>query len=517
MQNSKSSISLWIFVLFLGSFIFCGNGKFGGDGLENYLTAESLVLDGDLSIHDRNFQVKEMRYEERGSRDTEGKFYSSYGFGIAALLVPLYAIGHIISKFITFIPHDYLCQYLVSLFNPLVSAFLIVLLFKFLLTLGYKIKDSLLTCLIYGFCSMGIVYARSGFSEPFMALLVLFSCYLTYYFLKTKRASYLFSSSLCLSYVFFIKKNLSVFLLVFMAYVILLDFRQKIGFKRLLKHLFFLSLPPLIFLGLILWQNKLFYGSILNTEFGNAQGMLSHLRIGKSSPIKGLYYYLLSPGKGFFLFNIALIPGLFAIKSFFRTFRSFAAYLWGIVLINLAFYVLIYTRGSIFSWGPRYLFPVLPIFALPFAEFLKYAKTTLRKAAVIIFAAIGFLIQLPALIVNFSSFIFYVKEMLNLPEYLIDFMPDLSPITGSWFLLISFLWRNLSGISLDFIYNPDFKFISPVVRPLSGYDVGDIWFLNIVRIKHSLMWPVIITAMLILALIVYSSHRIIKHLKAANE
>jgi len=82
--------SVLIFVLCASVFMIFSNGHYGGDGLENYLTAESIVLDGDTAIHDRPFGVDEMNYKTRGNKDEEGSYYSDYGIGMPVLLVPFF-------------------------------------------------------------------------------------------------------------------------------------------------------------------------------------------------------------------------------------------------------------------------------------------------------------------------------------------------------------------------------------------------------------------------------------------
>jgi hypothetical protein len=165
MLNQYRAVFGWAFLFFLSVFIFVSDGRFGGDGLENYLTAESIVLDGDFSIHDRQFGVKEMRYEDRGNRDAQGKFYSSYGLAAAFVLVPFYFTGHVISKVIHQVPHDYITQFAVSLVNPIILALLAVFLIQFLIKLRFTFKTSFIASAIYSFCSMSLICARSGFSE----------------------------------------------------------------------------------------------------------------------------------------------------------------------------------------------------------------------------------------------------------------------------------------------------------------------------------------------------------------
>ncbi len=482
MKTGKGNIGIYVFIFFALVFMFFGSGKYGGDGLENYLTAESIVLDGDFAIYDHPFDIKEMRHEERGTLNPDsGKRVSSYGLGMAFILVPFYLLGHMAAGFVPQIPHGYITQFFVALSNPLILALLAGLIFKFLLKLGYTGKTAFLSTAIYSFCTMSFIYCRSGFSEPMVALLVLSAVYSVFSFTKEKKAASLLVAGFCLAYAIFIKKNSLILLPGFLIYLVYSCWNKK-EIKKILGPVILFLLPVILAILAIFLQNNILYGGALRTEFGSTNDLLANVTR-KSFPIKGLYYYLLSSGKGYFIYNLALILGLFAIKDFARKFRGLLILISCLWLANLFFYAFIFTRGSIFSWGPRYLFPTLPFLALFLAEFIEKSSRFQRKFAVFSWAGLGFLIQLPNLIVNISKYIFFVKEKLGLPEYLIDFMPELSPIKGAWMLFISFLKRHFFGAGEVFLYDPDFKFIPSVKASLAGYDIADIWWINIIKVN----------------------------------
>ncbi|MDP2929459.1 MAG: hypothetical protein Q8O01_05300, partial [Candidatus Omnitrophota bacterium] len=208
---SKTAIFLFFFCIFL----LISNGRFGGDGLENYLTAESIVLDKDFSIHDRPFDVPEMRYEVRGHAASDGKMYSNYGLGMAFILVPFYFAGHILARVITKVPHDYVTQFFVSLSSPAILALLSLTIFIFLRKLGYSLKTSFTAVSIYSLCTINIVYARSGFSEPLVACLIMLAVLAVFNYLKHNSLLSLIASGSYIGYTIFIKKNSIILLPAF--------------------------------------------------------------------------------------------------------------------------------------------------------------------------------------------------------------------------------------------------------------------------------------------------------------
>lgn len=506
MPGKDRVIAWWVFLFFLASFLLVSNGRFGGDGIENYFTAESIVLDRDLSIHDRPFEVKEMHCVQTDDINTAGKFFSSYGLGMALILVPFYFIGHLTAEIFKQIPHDYITQFAVSLANPVILSLLAVVLFKLLRELQYSLKVSFISIVIYSFCTMSFIYVRSGFAEPMICLLVVMAALEMFRFYKNNDSKNLLFAGICIGYAIFIKKNSLILFPAFLIYFLYLVFSANKKEKRVLNYAAFFFPIVCSFIAILI-QNKLMYGGIAQTEFGGIHDTLLKIRT-DGHPIKGLCHYLFSTGKGYLIYNIALIPAIFAIKDFFKKEKNLCIFIFSLVALNIAYYSWVFTRDSLFSWGPRYLLPTLPLFTLFFAEFIEKKKTMVRKITIGIFASLGFLIQLPAALMNYSGYLFMIRDNLKLPEYLINYVPDLSPIKGTLSLLLSFINCSITGKSLNFIYNPDFKFINSISTSLSGFDLLDTWWSNAYRVNHSLLGYLILAGLILVYLIFLSYSKI---------
>lgn len=515
-MTEKNMLFLTI-VFFLAVFVLFSSGRFGGDGLDNYLTAESIVLDGDFTIHDRPFEVEEMSYSKRGVTGPEVQRTSQYGLGVALLLVPFYFAGHVLSVFFSNVQHAYITQVAVSLYNPVILALLAGLLFRLLSKLGYSSRVSFIVVSIYSLCTMNIVYARSGFSEPTVALLILFGAMAMFDYHRSGNVRSLIIAAASIAYALFIKKNSVMLVPAFGLYGVYLILSESAkSLKSKLVHLVYFMLPFLFAAIAILIQNNVLYGGMLNTEYGTVTDMAAKVRT-DGYPIKGLYYYLISSGKGYLIYNAALFLGLFAIRDFIRKNRLYAFFVLALLLSNLLGYSFIFVRGSLFSWGPRYLFPTLPLFALMLAEYMRTREGRGVKISVGVFAVAGFLIQLPNLFINFSKYLFFVKEKLVLPEYLINFMPELSPIKGAWMLFLSMFSRVITGQSLSFSYNPDLWFFEKVSSPLTGYDSIDIVWANVLKVTPGFAAPVYVGCALVGVVIVISACAIIKKLKTQDQ
>ena len=500
----ESQLCLFLFLFFASVFLLFFNGHYGGDGLESYLTAESIVLDRDLSIHDRPFDISQMHYKVRGHVGGEGKIYSTQGLALPLILVPFYLFGYLISNLFHGIPRAYITQFCVGMSNPILLAILGMVLFKLLRELEFKLDVSLVTAILYSFCTMNFIYSRSGFAEPFVCLLLVLSVSHLIRYEKYARISNIFISSVFLGYTMFIKKNSLIFLLPYIGYLVYLHIKYRQRFDSpfyIFRYWFSFIVPLIFFFGLILLQNILLYGGMGNTEFGSLDNILTVAKSGYGPmPVtfnsaqyghqfmRGAFYFLISSGKGYFIYNIIFLPALLAMfPAFFRRHRAALVFAAVLVFFNFSFYIQRFIRGSLFSWGPRYLFPTLPFMAIFLAVFIEDGKRLARKVMLYTLGALGFLMHLPALFIAYSNFFLFVKEKLQLQEYLIDFLPELSPIRGSWFLLISFIKRKLSGESLSFSFNPDIRMVIPKVESLSGYDTLDIWWANILKVAPHML------------------------------
>ena len=117
-----------------------------------------------------------------------------------------------------------------------------------------------------------------------------------------------------------------------------------------------------------------------------------------------------------------------------------------------------------------------------FAEYIEAVSTRLKMVAVYAFMMLGFLIQLPSMLINYSNYFLFVKRALNLQEYLINFMPELSPIYGCWVMLVSTIRSAIGLSSLGFSFSPDHLLAMPVVGNFTGYGGWDLWWITLNRI-----------------------------------
>jgi len=96
-------------------------------------------------------------------------------------------------------------------------------------------------------------------------------------------------------------------------------------------------------------------------------------------------------------------------------------------------------------------------------------------------SAAGFLIMLPCMFINQSKFYLFIVEKLRLDEYLINFIPDLSPIKGAWWMFVSRIMQNLTGKDIQFVFAPDYWLVKPTSAFMDEYNYLDLWYLEVMR------------------------------------
>jgi hypothetical protein len=164
----------------------------------------------------------------------------------------------------------------------------------------------------------------------------------------------------------------------------------------------------------------------------------------------GVYGLLLSPGKGLLAYAPPALLAPFGDAVLWARRRAETVLLLALILIGLIAHanVLIRWVGG-WSWGPRFLMPVLPLILLLLAPLLgpdrRHGRLVRRTLAAL--AVLGVLVQAPALVLDEPHIYLYdLKARYHVPiypsvaamtrlEWQYVNRPELSPILGSWLLL----------------------------------------------------------------------------------
>lgn len=145
------------------------------------------------------------------------------------------------------------------------------------------------------------------------------------------------------------------------------------------------------------FYNWVRFGSVSMPKFENGVSMVGN-------PVSGFLTLAVSPGKGFLWFSPPLILAIVGFKAFFKAERGLAGLVAAISILHVGEMSFLTFAGGDWCWGPRYLIPVMPLWALVFPYCsLKVIKPAVLAAVV----GLGVLIQVTALSLDHHRFFFY--------------------------------------------------------------------------------------------------------------
>ncbi|MCZ7567179.1 MAG: hypothetical protein M5U01_01085 [Ardenticatenaceae bacterium] len=165
-----------------------------------------------------------------------------------------------------------------------------------------------------------------------------------------------------------------------------------------LEPMIALAVPLLLFAALFLVLNWLRFGSLLATGYGDADERFVF------DYAVSLPALLLSPGKGLFVFAPPLLAALAGWRRFWRRQRRVALLVVALALANLLLYGAWFMWWGGWSWGPRFLLPLVPFLLLPLAEMLASPNRLVLVATGLSVAA-GVAINLMGTVVDFNEYL----------------------------------------------------------------------------------------------------------------
>ena len=439
-----------IFIFFCLFYLVFASGHIGGDSFWNFLTTESLILDGDLELNDHNnparlFGIPEYQESYELAASTE---YSKFGIGMPIVQIPFFIVGLAVSKIVP-IHQDYCTMFFVSLTNIVVIALFMVLM--------YKIGLPIIMLVALGCGTYFFSYSSQGFIEP----LVVLCMFASFYF---PQKGHFILGGLLYSFAVLTRFDSVIYLPLWLW--VLRDNKRYI---------------PYYLIGIMLYLefNYFRYDDMFN--FGYAGQQVVRLNLSPVSVFSNLWGMFLSSGKSMFIYAPVTIFAMFNIKKLLRD-RDLATVLLGILIVNVLLYSC-YTRainGGV-AWGLRYSLICVPILTMITAL---HVKKRYLKIAILI----GFLIQLPSVLVNSGQMSGRAREYVSFE--LMDYSPAYSHVVMGWYQIASAVTSTVSGKHLSYPTTRDsrpFRMddVPPFYTeriPLEGIDNWDLWWINIWRV-----------------------------------
>lgn len=386
-------ISYNLFIFLFGIYFLTNQANNSSDQQQvKFETTRSIIEKGDLSLPDG-----------MGVKGKDGRGYSWYGIGQPMLVIPFYMVGKSINGYEGAVVMS-------TVINQFVVAVSGIIVFLFIVNIGYSKKTALTVTLFYATGTLAWPQSKHHFDHPAEMLFVFLAVFYAHVYLKGGRTRHLLLSSTSLGYAFITRAPAVLALLpicVFLSYSRLEDGISK---KRILVALkdcsiYFLSLLP--FALIQLWYNYVRFGSIFETGI-TLMARRAGIDFFTGTPfITGITGFLVSPGKGFFYYSPISILIFFSIRSFCKKNKGLSLCIIGIVSSYLIFLSgNVYWHGD-WSWGPRYIFVITPLLMVPIADFVERVfrseKVILRYAVLLLFAvSIG--VQIIGISLDFNRY-----------------------------------------------------------------------------------------------------------------
>ncbi len=468
-----------VFLFFLCLYLLGGHGYIENPDAEvEFQTTKALLLRGDFALVSEAGPYVRRILEAQGgtafgaARGRDGRYYSWFGIGHVLWEAPFLAAGLGLealfpsverafrkqpSHLAEFAPglkgEDLFPRLLVSLSHPLAAALACWVLFSLGLLLGLDGATSLVMVLVYGLCTMAWPFSRESLSDGPAALAALLAVRDGLAWTrKGEGPGTLARAGLWAGLMTATRIMLALCLVPLFLYLAWGIRKRR---ERILPSLG-AFLAPLVLVGLgVMAYNLARFGNPLESGYGEqARGAFW-----KYPFLAGFLGLLLSPGKGFFLFNppvltLGGLPGNPTRPPAGETLLFSGLFL--VLLLPTSFAA--GWHGS-WCWGPRYLLPALgPLVLL--GGFL-YKDLFRRKRVFRVFfrAALlaGFLVSLGGVLSPIQGWyaasfaaarrVEYRKEVEKNPAlanqvYNMVFMePRYSPLLGQWL----YFYSNLEG------------------------------------------------------------------------
>jgi hypothetical protein len=432
-----------LFLITLSVFLLSSSGHLDfADEYMIFFQAESLFLNQSLAIP----QAKQHNIWY-GREGVDGKPYSGFGPVHALVIAPFYGLGKLVGNSPGIPAHSQdLIHYMAAIGSNSFFAALLVCLFHLVLSrLGVSPRMSFTASLVLAFATPVWPYTGTLFSEIWTALLLLTALAALERVTRQEPGGILLVllCGVCLGLALMTRPNHAAAFPVFGLALLL----GPGSTTRRAQGFLLLGAIGTFFLGTRLLLNYSQFGDPFQRGHGawvEGGKIITDFLI--PTPLHlGLYGNLFSPGKSVLLLAPPLLLALLGLRLLWGQRRPIAIACGGCGLT----YILIVSRHSQweagYSWGPRYLLPVLPLLLVGLAPLLRKGKRTWPRRALVVLCLIGVLVQLPAV---FTSS-FEVQSRGGYYDANFDYALDHNAVGQQWALFLRYLGETLEGRVLE--------------------------------------------------------------------
>ncbi len=278
---------------------------------------------------------------------------------------------------------------LISVVNPAITAGAVVVTYRVGRALDWLAIHALLAATAFGLLTMALVYSTEYFSEPAVTLccVVLVLGIIRW---GQRRPLAPLMVGLAAAAALQVRSDSLVTIWIGLLAIPLFVPRSEL---RRLRSLVMLSLPLVLSLVALGAYNHLRYAKYFVDSYGG---------VNFTTPIgTGLHGYLLSSGKSLLLFNPLTALGVVGLVLLAKRNGPLAALFVLLIVTRMIFFARLSSWDGGWSWGPRFLLPIVPLLILSAVEVLRATKAT-SVLGVVTRVAAG-LLAAASVVVNYLS------------------------------------------------------------------------------------------------------------------
>jgi hypothetical protein len=388
-----------VFTLFLSVFVATASSDIYGTGDTGIRIQVAQNFTGRLSLSMYGWKLQQPRHQKKEQLDpriTRGRnnlTYSTYLPGQPLLVMPLDIAGTRLAVHERW-PFGPALYWFDRLVGPIIGAFEVLIFFVFAVRLSYGRRVAFALTSIFAFATMCWPDEQSVNEHTVVAFSLLVGWYAAFRY-RDQHAPpwYLLLAGVGIGGAFITRYQDAAVALAGLGVYLLLPRAEPTALLGRARDCVLVGIGLLPFALLILWYNWVRFGSI--TATGHHESTFGYaIWLGAS----GL---LFSPGKGLIWYCPTVVLLLFAGRPFFR---RYGALLTGFAVMSVLIFTLYgavtFWHGDP-TWGPRYVYPIVPFLTLPLGMLLPaFRRLSWTSAITGLVIAVSLLVQVSAVSVS---------------------------------------------------------------------------------------------------------------------
>jgi hypothetical protein len=439
-------VAAWLFCSLLVFYVSLTRGHFFSiDEVAVYQQTRSLWERGDLS-------TAPMRNTEVG---TEGRYFPVFGAGQSVLALPLYTLGKGVHRVLeTEGANSWLSTFsgrvigspavlwsgeieifFVNLFNCVAIAALAAVFLLFSVQLGAPPEWALVSSLLLGLATHVAGFSTSFYQHGAEALFLLSTFYLLFTDARTPSRRLRWLAGLTAGLMVLVRVSTLALVPILASYLAWNSWRQlndRPDIRSKLLGVLRRCGPFLGPLGLAVALTALI--NYVKFAAFNIQGAYGRLNPIEGNVLVSLYAYLFSPGQSVFVFSPLLVMAPWYFPAFAARYRAEFRVIMALTVAYVGLYSVSGQWHGQWTFGPRYLMPLVPLLLLPLGVWLPGIRRG-PAIAVLVLALLGGVVEILNIAVNTST-VFYHEGWFpypnGVPNFDFLFVPASSQLVAHW-------------------------------------------------------------------------------------